>query len=428
MIVESIQNFGLEKGQKVICAVSGGVDSMVLLDALSKTGLEVIVAHFNHQVRSESKDEALWLEKETQARGLVFEIKKLELDLNKNMHHQAHWKRLEFYLALSKKHQTDIVFLAHHLNDQLEQFLMKLIRGDQPYAWSGMKKIRSFLTLKLYRPFLDIPKSSLIKYANQKGLGYLEDPSNQSLKYFRNQIRHLLVPKLLQENPYILGDLPKLFKLFDKAFKCEVHIYHKMGFYYIDERYFHLQKPIHQAYILHILSKRIHHHSHFTQKHIEMILRRLSKDRSSVRFEISKGMYLIRQYQMIGIYQEIDIPMNPILIYNFGTFSLNSHSSVIVSHEKIRHLHVNAVELCYNKISFPITIRTPKKGDFMRFPFGHKKLKKIFLDHKTPLPFRSKSYVVETPEGIQGLLSLSLSNDLPCEMQKIYIYEVLNVA
>jgi tRNA(Ile)-lysidine synthetase-like protein len=428
MIVKSIQNFGLEKGQKIICAVSGGVDSMVLLDALCKTGFEVIVAHFNHQVRSESEHEALWLEKETQARGLVFEIKKLELDPSKNMHHQAHWKRIEFYLHLSKKYNTNIVFLAHHLNDQLEQFLMKLIRGDQPYAWSGMKKIRSFLTLKLYRPFLDIPKSNLIEYAKEKGLDYVEDPSNQSLKYFRNQIRHLVIPKLLQENANLLEDLPKLFMLFDKTFKCDFQIYHKMGFYYIDERFFRLQKPIHQAYILHVLSKRIKHDSHFTQKHIEMMLSRLSKDSSSVRFEISKNVYLIRQYQMIGIYQKTDSLLTPILIQDFGSFPLNSYSRVIVSREKIRHLHVNAVELCYNKITFPITIRTPQKGDLMRFSFGHKKLKKIFLDHKTPYPFRSKSYVVETQEGIQGILSESLSNDVPCDMPKIYIYEVSNVA
>ena len=428
MIIQSIQNFGLKKGQKIICAVSGGVDSMVLLDALCKTGYDVIVAHFNHQVRSESKDEALWLEKEIQTKGLVFEIKKLELNPNKNMHHQAHWNRLEFYLELSKKHQTNFVFLAHHLNDQLEQFLMKLIRGDQPYAWSGMKKVRSFLTLKLFRPLLHIPKSNLIEYAHENGLAYVEDSSNRSLKYFRNQIRHLLIPKLINENANLLNDLPKLLILFDKAFKLDFQTYHKLGFYYIDERFFHLQKPIHQAYILHTLSKRIQNHSHLTQKQIDMMLSRFSKDNSSVRFEISENVFLIRQYQMIGIYQKTDFEMPPILIQEFGTFPLNSDSSIIVSREKIRHLHMNAVELCYNKITFPITIRSPQKDDFMRFSFGHKKLKKIFLDQKTPLPFRSSCYVVETQEGIQGLLSLSLSNDLPCKRQKIYIYEVLNVA
>lgn len=428
MIEQSIQNFGLKKGQKIICAVSGGVDSMVLLDALSKTGYDVIVAHFNHQVRSESENEALWLEKEIKAKGLIFEIKNLELDPHKNMHHQAHWNRLEFYLELSKKHETNLVFLAHHLNDQLEQFLMKLIRGDQPYAWSGMKKVRSFLTFKLFRPLLDIPKSKLIEYANENGLAYVEDSSNQSLKYFRNQIRHLLIPKLINENANLLNDLPKLFMLFDKAFKLDFHIYQKMGFHYIDERFFHLQKPIHQTYILHTLSKRIQNHSHFTQKQIDMMLSRLSKDSSSVRFEISENVFLIRQYQMIGIYQKSDFKMPSLLIHELGSFPLNSDSSIIVSLEKIRHLHVNAVELCYNKITFPITIRSPQKDDSMRFSYGHKKLKKIFLDQKTPLPFRSSCYVVETLEGIQGLLSLSLSSDLPCEMQKIYIYEVSNVA
>jgi len=428
MIAHSIQKLSLAKGQKVICAVSGGVDSMVLLDALQNHGFNVIVAHINHQLRPESKDEALWLENEVKKRRLTFEKAILNLDRQKNIQNQGHWKRLNFYQELALKHDTTFVFLAHHLNDQLEHFLMKLIRGDQPYAWSGMKRIRSFFNLTLYRPFLDIPKTSIIDYAKQNSIPYIEDSSNQTLKYFRNQIRHLLIPRLIEENPNILKSTPLLLELFDKTFKLDFKIYHNQGFSYIDGGFFKTQSRIHQDYILHSLLHTLKPSIYFTEKQLEMMHKRLSKDESSVRFKITGSTYLIRQYQMLGVYDTSAFKDCLIELNQVGTYPLDADRHIIVSLEKIRRPHLNQLELCYNKITFPITIRNPIEGDIMRFPYGHKRVSKILSDYKIPSPLRHSSLLVETKEGVQGILTLGVHNQSPCTSQKIYIYEVMNVA
>jgi len=428
MIAQSIQNIGLSKGQKVICAVSGGVDSMVLMDALQKEGLNIVVAHVNHHLRPESDSEASWVQNVATQRNLDFELGHIHLNQNQNTQHQAHWDRLKFYQHLTDKHKTSIVFLAHHLNDQLEQFLMKLIRGDQPFSWTGMEGVRSFLNLNLYRPFLHIPKQDLVDYAKIHKVQYLEDASNKDLKYFRNRVRHLLVPKLIEEQPDILTVIPSLLDSFKKAFKIDFNLYKNQNFYYVDEHFYHRQKPIHQYFILQSLMQANQVSYHLSEKQFNMISTRLSKDQTPVNFKMTEGVSLIRQYQMIGAYQERNLDSFHLSIKNPGTYPLKNQHHVIVSLEKIRRPFINQIELCYNENTFPMHIRFPNQGDVMRFDYGHKELKKIFSDHQIPKPLRPYLYVVENAQGIAGILSLSLYPKSQNGSKKIYIYEVLNAA
>lgn len=427
MIAQSIEKFGLAKGQKVICAVSGGVDSMVLMDALQNHGLNVIVAHVNHQLRPESHQESSWLERQARQRNLTFELALIHIDKNKNIQHQAHWKRLDFYQKIAAKHHTNLIFLAHHLNDQLEHFLMRLLRGDQPYSWSGMESSRAFLNLKLYRPFLAVPKQQLMDYALHHNISYVEDLSNQSLKYFRNRVRHLLIPKIIEKNPRFLDVFPTLLNTFNTAFKIDFTMYQQQGFYYLDENFYHLQKPIHQHYILQSLIQAQHTSSHLSEKHFDMIHHRLLKDQSPVSFQISSDIFLIRQYQMVGTYSTSNHQPFDLQINEPGTYPLNHRRQIIVSTEKIRHPYINEIELCYNETTFPMRIRFAVQGDVMQFNYGHKPLKKIFAERKIPTPLRRSTYIVETQEGIVGILSLSLQKDMKVGSKKIYIYEVFNV-
>lgn len=426
MIAESISKMGLDKGQKVICAVSGGVDSMVLMDALQKHGFEVVVAHVNHQLRPESYNDSLWLENQAKIRNLTFELELIEMDTRKNIQHQAHIKRLEFYEKVALKHKTKFVFLAHHLNDQLEHFLMKLLRGDQPFSWSGMDNIRSFLNFNIYRPFLNIPKAQLIDYAHHHNITFMEDTSNQSLKYFRNQIRHLVIPRIIKRNPDFFKVFPSLIQSFNKAFKFNFSIYQNQGFYYVDEAFYQLQKPMHQHYILQSLIQAQQSSSYLSEKHFEMISNRLLKDTSSVSFKISNEITLIRQYQMVGTYTHLTQIHDPLVFHHPGAYALNGQREIIITPEKIRHPYINKIELCYNENTFPLRIRVPFQGDVMRFSYGHKSLKKIFSEQKIPTPLRRLVYLVETQDGILGILSLSLQSDFSKSSKKIYLYEVLN--
>lgn len=426
MVAHLIQDIGLNKGEKVICAVSGGVDSMVLMDALIKAGIDVIVAHVDHQLRPESHDETLWLKDQMSQRNIRFFSEKIEIDKAKNVQNQGHWKRLAFYQKLANKVHTYKIFLGHHLNDQLEHFLMKIIRGDQPFSWSGMKDVRRYHNLMLYRPFLKLPKQVLIDYAQSHQIDYLEDPSNQSTHYFRNQIRHLFVPKILEKDPDFLRVFPGLLEQCEKAFKVDFKMHHHHGFFYLDETFYDQQKPIHQHFILQSLCEAAGLTSQISEKHFAMIHARLMKDKTAVKFQIKPGLNLIRQYQMLGAYQPRKINALNFEVEKFGTYALNNTRQIIITDEKIRHPYINKIELCYNENTFPLRIRYPLKGDVMRFSYGHKSLKKIFSEHKIPLPLRQCSIIVESKNEMLGILSLNLQAPQSCLTQKIYIYEVLN--
>ena len=428
MIEHAIHELGLPKGKRVICAVSGGVDSMVLLDLLIQHGFDVVVAHVNHQLRKESAQEALWLTEKCQKRHIPIEVRRINLDLSKNIHHQGHWKRLQFYAELSKQFETSIVLLGHHLNDQLETFLMRVIRGDSPHAWAGMRKIQPLGNLTLMRPFINIPKTTITTYAHTHQVDHIEDSSNQEIKYFRNQIRHLLVPNIIDKNPRFLTDFPQLISLFRKAFQIKFNIYQNHHFFYVDSRFYDQQPVHHQTFILQSLFQRTVPRGYLSDKHIRMIQTRLKKDASHVQFEIHGNIAILRQYQMLGCYRLDVKPPQPVTFYTFGEFSLTDGSSVILSPEKLRRPYKNVLELCYNKITFPITIRGPKQGDLMQFSYGHKKIQRLLIDEKILKPLRSFMKIVETVEGIQGILSFSLSPQSSCPGEKIYIYEVANVA
>jgi tRNA(Ile)-lysidine synthase len=183
--------------EKFMLALSGGLDSVVLLDLLSKVGLIGILAHVNYGLRKEDsdKDEAL-------ARHLAemygWEIEVLDAK-NRMLHHPneslqmaARRIRYDWFSELEKEHHLKAIFLAHHADDQIETFFIKLFRGSGSEALSGMSEQNGIY----FRPLLDFTKETLLEYAQANKLTWREDLSNQSDKYLRNAIRLNLLPEL----------------------------------------------------------------------------------------------------------------------------------------------------------------------------------------------------------------------------------------
>lgn len=174
-----------------IVAVSGGVDSVVLLDLLSKQAdLKLIVAHFDHGIRENSATDSQFVQKLAKSLGLQFELGSAKLGKNAS-EEQARDARYKFLNKISDKYQARQIITAHHSDDIVETIIINLIRGT---GWRGLSSLRS--TEKILRPLLDCTKSDIKEYAKAHNLSWVEDSTNQDLRYLRNEIRQKLITKM----------------------------------------------------------------------------------------------------------------------------------------------------------------------------------------------------------------------------------------
>ncbi|MDB5162613.1 MAG: tRNA(Ile)-lysidine synthase [Candidatus Saccharibacteria bacterium] len=166
---------------KYIVAVSGGVDSVVLLDMMVKVpGHEIIVAHFDHGIREDSAEDARFVAALAYKHGLVYAGKREELGSTAS-EAWARERRYAFLRELAQQHTARIV-TAHHLDDLVETVAINLKRGT---GWRGLAALDS----DVVRPLIDTPKQQLIKYAQANGLKWHEDSTNASDAYLRNRVR-----------------------------------------------------------------------------------------------------------------------------------------------------------------------------------------------------------------------------------------------
>ncbi len=211
-------------GQTVLVAVSGGVDSMVLLHlffALSaKHQWRVVVIHFNHQLRGEASDaDETFVRQTAQALRLPFlagrgNVRRVQQRKKISLEMAARWLRYRFFISAARKFKAHTVALAHHADDQIELFFLRLLRGSGGLGLAGMEWASQLPThpkLQVVRPLLGLPKSTLQAYALQKKINFREDTSNTQLDIPRNRIRHELLPLLARNYQPALGKIiPRL--------------------------------------------------------------------------------------------------------------------------------------------------------------------------------------------------------------------------
>jgi tRNA(Ile)-lysidine synthetase-like protein len=203
-------NIKVPKGKYVV-AVSGGVDSMVLLDILSKqNNLDLVVAHANHSIRPDSKEDELLVKKVASQLGLKYVSKNLKLN-ESTSEADARDARYEFLVKTMEANNAKAIITAHHQNDQIETAVFNILRGTGRKGLSSLKS-----TKVIIRPLLKISKDQIYEYASANNLLWREDSTNLDTKYARNYIRHKLLTKLPStERKELVSSLNKIEKTND---------------------------------------------------------------------------------------------------------------------------------------------------------------------------------------------------------------------
>lgn len=224
-----IHEMYVDRTSKILIAVSGGVDSMVLLDVMAiladKYKFTLFVSHYNHNLRGDASDgDQNFVQKATEAYNIPFYVAggKVRSYAEKNgisIEQAARFLRYSFLERTSRNLNADFVATAHTADDSAETFLMNMLRGSGLTGLSGIPFRRQFVKdVLLIRPFINVKKSTLIRYAKLRNIQWREDETNTLQNYTRNKIRHDLIPKLANDyNPAIIDIINRTAKLMQGA-------------------------------------------------------------------------------------------------------------------------------------------------------------------------------------------------------------------
>ena len=217
-VIETIKKYNLiNQGDKIVLGVSGGPDSISMLDILrqlkEKIGFEIYVAHINHMIREEAIDDEKYVQNYCQRNNIEFYAKSIDVlqiaNSKKIGTEEAGRKaRYEFFEEVLKKTGSNKIAIAHNKNDKIETIIMHLLRGS---GLSGLKGIEPVRDNKYIRPLIECERQEIEKYCEENKLEPRIDKTNFENEYTRNKIRNIVIPYVKKEfNPNIIETLDRL--------------------------------------------------------------------------------------------------------------------------------------------------------------------------------------------------------------------------
>ncbi len=198
------ENLEINNNETIVLALSGGIDSMVLLDLLNrkknKVDYNLIAVHINHQLRPESKFEEIYLKNYCQENKIKFISEKIDLG-NTGIEANARALRYSVLKRIAQENSADKIITAHHKNDQAETIFLHLSRGSGSKGLEGILEKSYLDSFELYRPFINISKKEIIQYGIDNQIPYLNDLSNSENRYTRNIVRNTIFPTIEENFP-----------------------------------------------------------------------------------------------------------------------------------------------------------------------------------------------------------------------------------
>ncbi len=400
-------------GDTLVIALSGGADSTLLLDLLSRLpdyNLHLIAAHLIHCLRgAESDADEKFCRGMASRHAIMFEsrrtdVRKMAAELRLNLEDAGRQARIQFLDEIRTKYGAAAVVLAHHADDQAETVLMRLLRGSGMTGLSGMayRNARGYV-----RPLLEISRSEIEKYLQCCGLSWREDASNSDTTYLRNRIRHHLLPLLEEYNPAIRSSLASTASILgdDEALLDELTVQAYAGTCRMGEG--KIDCSVGQLNTLNTaLRRRVLRHA-FKQltgtlervslRHIDAICDMIGSARPNSRLALPQGVTAVREYDRLLWIQTGEAQLETdfeLLITEPGCYQLPCGGSISVDSAVTAAFPTYSGTACFDlsKTPFPWLVRTFRPGDRMT-PFGmsgRKKVKDIFIDRKIPTAERMR--------------------------------------
>lgn len=390
----------LDKNASIVVACSGGPDSMCLLDLVTKLkdelNLNIIVAHVNHKLRSESEEEAKMVENYAKENNITFELLEITNYINGNFTEEdARKRRYKFFNEVIEKYHASLLLTAHHGDDLIETILMRLTRGSNLSGYIGIKEISQTDNYKTLRPLLSVTKDEIINYLKENNVPYRLDKTNEELKHTRNRYRHIVLPFLKKENPKVHEKYLK--------FSKELIEYDNFVNTYIKDKKFIVDNSI----VINKVSSEI---DFIKRKCLELLIKDIQK---KDYFDVSDEQMnnLMKLYNQSN--KTIDLNNNYMGVNSYGKIYIKKKENKVLNEIVLdKDIKLEDYIFYYNsqdgdnsnsciylntsEITLPLKIRGVLPGDKMKIKNlnGSKKISDIFIDSKVPKDKRSTYPIV----------------------------------
>ena len=409
-IKETIKGYKMiASGDRVIVALSGGPDSVCLLDVLQMLSRELeitlVVAHYNHGLRGdEDKFETLFTRKIADSMQLPFETENASglLECLSSIEKRSREARYAFLEKIRNKHGAQRIAMGHNLNDQAETVLMRLLRGSGPSGLAGIPPVRDNIII---RPLIEVTRDEITNYLNARRLTFAVDSSNSSRIYLRNRIRLELVPMMLDYQPRLLKHLG----IVSDIIRDEDTFLESMALRWTEQEAStnshgettipissikSLPDPLKKRAIRRLCRQVDGSIYNMEYDHVLSVIKLLDNEKPQCSIDLPNGIVVRKTYQNLCFIfkQKIATTEYSYSVKDIGTYNLGAIGCTLTLEEidGITDLEtkgdLSVAHLDADKLRHSMIIRNFRPGD--RFvPLGmkgHKKVKNFFIDLKVP--------------------------------------------
>ncbi|MBK8883586.1 MAG: tRNA lysidine(34) synthetase TilS [Bacteroidales bacterium] len=409
----------VSQGSKILLAVSGGIDSMVMTHLFMQEDYKIGIAHCNFSLRaSESDLDEKMVSEFASAQNIEFfsirfNTKEYAVENGISIQMAARELRYSWFEKIRYDHGYDAVAVAHNMNDNIETLLINLIRGTGITGLTGMKPETNYII----RPLLFATRDEITNYCNNNMVVYREDRSNADTKYLRNKIRHQVLPLLKEMNPSIESSLNETAGILSGINEI-VSDYVKNLREELSE-----QKDDYIAYNIGRLNPYLHNRALLFEIFRPYGIADVSiKDLLSIIEGETGGQLYTTTHRIVRNRKELlvtghkKVEINQLLINNSEELKKIPHiESVAVT--RITEAFVipsGPGSLCidYDKISYPLVLRRWNSGDYF-YPLGFnhkKKLSDYFTDRKYSILDKDNAQILESEGMIVCILGDRIDN------------------
>ena len=387
-----------------LLAVSGGVDSMVLAYLFQASGFNFQIAHINYHLRNEDSnlDQKL-VSKFCERYKIPFHLYEVSENDKKPENSIQNWARelrYQFFRKIQKEKNLEFIVTAHHLNDQLETFIINLSKASGIKGLSGIPANEN----NIIRPLLNFSKHEIYEFAKDNDIEFREDKSNQKTDYLRNKVRHNIVPELLKINENFLQNFSKSIDILNQT----------------------------KAVLNDLIDEKMNGFEHKIETGQTIIDKdKFSKESDLIRFEILKRFGFTDEKEMQKIFtaqtgsifripdfrivvnrnELIFEPVSDCIVIEIEEFHLTINENKILIPENIKD-EIREFGNCdwkidESKIKLPLKLRKKQEGDVF-FPIGmigKKKVSKFFKDEKISILAKQKIWLLcDANDQIIGIL------------------------